>query len=129
MTTLFLVFSHKLTREQLEEANERFKVDKFIYLPEDLQSKWSNVPAQNDLPETYLDNIKEFLLLNMSEKNYVLVMGEYGLTYLMVNWCFENGFIPLYTTTNREYEAEVNQDGSIINKHIFKHIAFRLYKK
>lgn len=129
ITKLFLLFSHKLTSDQIKEAKERFNIDEFMYLPDCLQSIWSDVPPHGEISENYLDDIKEFILSNAGDTNYVLVMGEYGLTYSMVNWCFDNGYIPFYATTRRIYESKENEDGSVNNIHVFKHVSFRKYKK
>lgn len=128
MIKMFMLFSHRLTSDQANDAKENFKIDEFIYLPGNLQGKWSNVPPNGELPDAYLDDIKKFLFQNKSDKNYVLVEGEYGLTHSMVNWCFKNGFIPVYSTTTRNSIMEGDKDGNIVNKHIFRHVQFRLYK-
>lgn len=128
MTKMFLIFSHRLTGDQVEEAKKNFNVTEFVYLPEDLQYIWSNVPPDGKLDKGYLDVIKNFLLLNSKENDYVLVQGEYGATYLMVKWCFENNLIPIYSTTKRVYEFTKNDNGTIENKHTFKHVNFRLYE-
>lgn len=128
MTKMFLIFSHRLTEDQVEEAKKNFNVTEFVYLPEDLQYIWSNVPPDGKLDKGYLDGIKNFLLLNSKENDYVLVQGEYGATYLMVKWCFENNLIPIYSTTKRVYEFTKNDNGTIENKHTFKHVNFRLYE-
>jgi phosphomannomutase len=128
MAKMLLIFSHRLTEEQVKEAKKNFNVTEFVYLPEDLQYIWSNVPPEGEFNERYLDGIKSFLISNSNENDYVLVQGEYGATYLMVKWCFENNLIPIYSTTKRVYEFTKNDDETIENKHIFKHVSFRLYK-
>ncbi len=128
MTKMFLIFSHRLTEEQVDEAEQIFKIDEFVYLPADLQYIWSNIPPEGKLNKGYLDGIKNFLLSNSKENDYVLVQGEYGVTYLMIKWCFENNLIPIYSTTKRVYEFAKNDNGTIENKHTFKHVNFRLYK-
>ncbi|MCC9296707.1 CRISPR-associated protein Csx20 [Clostridium sp. WLY-B-L2] len=128
MTKMFLLFSHKLLESQKEEAMSRFNVDKFIELPGKLRNKWSDVPSQGDIPKGYLDEIINFINLNKSERNYALVEGEYGIIYVMVQWCIKNKVIPLYAAAKRVYKSFCNSDGSISEIHIFKHVTFRLYK-
>ncbi len=129
MNKLFLLFSHNLTYEQKTEAEYRFKIDEFIYLPEKLQYKWSNIPPEGEMEDNYLTEFKEFLLKNRDKENYVLIQGDFGVTYSMVNWCFKNGFIPIYSTTKRIYNSIQREDKSTTNIHVFKHVNYRLYKK
>lgn len=123
-----LLFSHKLTEEQIKEANLRFNITEFINLPSDLQNKWSNVPAEGEFDTKYFDDLKSFLEENLKEGDYALIQGDFGATVYMVNWAFKKGFIPVYATTLRRYESYMDDDGSIKNIHYFKHVNFRLYK-
>lgn len=129
MIKLFLLFSHDLTDEQHQEIKNRFKVDEIIKLPQGIQEGWSNIPPKGEINTEYFNNIMEFLKQNAGEKNYAVVQGEFGAIYIMVNWCFENGFVPIYSTTKRVYEKEILDDGTILNKHFFKHVNFRHYVK
>lgn len=149
---MFLLFSHKLTQEQILESKTRFGITDFIYLSDKLQSKWSNVPSAGKLNKDYFSDITEFILLqnkngikvadSISEERskciedddiqsvectYALVQGEFGAVCYMVNWCFKNSIVPIYSTTERVYSNEDGMDGSIINKHVFKHVEFREY--
>jgi hypothetical protein len=126
---MFLLFSHKLTQRQIEEAKLRFKIDEFISLPDKLQDIWSNVPPEGELNDDYLSEIKSFILNSVSEKSYAIIEGDYGSTFEMVCWCFKNNIIPLYSTSKRIFNEFIKGDGTVENKHLFKHINFRLYKK
>lgn len=129
MVKFFLLFSHNLTEDQVVEAQQNFKVEKFIEFPEDIRKLWSNIPPEGDINTESLKKIKIFIENNKSDRDYVLIQGDFGATYMMVNWCFDNNLIPIYATTKRGYTSEETDDGSIINKHIFKHVNFRLYRK
>ena len=43
MKKMFLFFSHILTDLQKKEAEEEWGINEFVYLPEDLQRKWSQI--------------------------------------------------------------------------------------
>lgn len=126
LSKLFLLFSHELTGTQVKEAEEELGIENFIYLPKKLQHKWSEVPTE-DLQEDYLKDIKNFVLNVSKVGDYVLVQGEYGITYKMVNWCLSKKLIPIYSATRREYSCVKKEDGSIENRHIFRHIRFKKY--
>ncbi|GFR36218.1 CRISPR-associated protein Csx20 [Thermobrachium celere] len=124
---LILLFSHTLTDEQVREAEDKLNVEEFIYLPQELQHIWSNIPPEGELPLDILDKFKRFIEQNANQGDYVLIQGDFGATYHMVQWVKENGFIPIYATSKRVYKSITNEDGSITNMHIFKHINFRRY--
>ncbi|CAB3288132.1 conserved protein of unknown function [Methanocaldococcus lauensis] len=127
MPKMFLLFSHNLTDDQIKDAKENLKVDKFIYLPKELQNIWSNIPPEIEDITDYLKPIKEFLKNNANDGDYVLIQGDFGATYNMVNYAFENNLIPIYATTKRVVK-EVIEDGKVITIREFKHCRFRKYK-
>nr|WP_250543651.1 CRISPR-associated protein Csx20 [Methanocaldococcus lauensis] len=124
---MFLLFSHNLTDDQIKDAKENLKVDKFIYLPKELQNIWSNIPPEVEDITDYLKPIKEFLKNNANDGDYVLIQGDFGATYNMVSYAFENNLIPIYATTKRVVK-EVIENGKVITIREFKHCRFRKYK-
>ena len=69
------------------------------------------------------------MIENNNGKNYILVQGEYGAVYHMVNFAFENNCIPIYSASKRAYESKKIDEDKIENIHYFKHIKFQLYKE
>ena len=129
MKKIFLLFSHKLTNEQIQELKGRFKIEKIINLSSDLQSLWSNFPPENNFPKKIADKFIEYLQNNSQKEDFVLVQGEFGLVFYIVDWCLKNNRIPIYSTTKRIFKEENQPDGSIKNIHIFKHVNFRKYRR
>jgi hypothetical protein len=121
---MYLLFSHKLTDAQIEDA-KRLGVDEFVYLPQDLQQKWSNVPPELESIKEYAKAFEEFLK-SARKGDYVLIQGDFGLTCHMVNFSKNNGLIPVYATTKR-ISKDINQNGKIIKISEFQHIRFRMY--
>lgn len=124
---LILLFSHTLTDEQIKEAEDEMNIEEFIYLPKELQYIWSNIPPEGELPLDLLKKIKDFILKNANTGDYVLIQGDFGATYHMVEWSKLNNFVPVYATSKREYKSEINENGIVTNIHIFKHVNFRRY--
>lgn len=124
---MFLLFSHRLTQKQIEESRDKLEVTEYIYLPEDLKNLWSHINPTGDLEIEYFKDIITFIKDNGKKGDIALVQGDFGATYIMVNWCIENGFIPIYSTTERVYSLEKSVDGKTINRHIFEHVRFRRY--
>lgn len=125
MYKVLLLFSHKLTENQIFELKNNFKVDKVIYLDENMQKIWSNVDVDNDY-QLNLDIIKKFLRETLDRGDYVLIQGEWGYTYQMVEFCKKNDFTPIYSFSKRE-SSEVKENEIVKKVSIFKHIKFIKY--
>lgn len=124
MKSMILLFSHKLTEEQRYDAVKSLGIEKFIYLPNILQEKWSNVSENNNDVEEF----KKFILDNYTLDDYILVQGEYGMTFNIVNWAINKGYKVIYSFSKREYINKILSDGTIENTHYFKHIRYKMYK-
>ena len=126
MKKIYLLFSHKLTDEQIEDANKNLNVYNFIYLPQNLQTLWSDIPPELETLNNYLSSIKNYLRLSCKKGDYVLIQGDFGAVVEMVEFSKNLGCIPVYATTKREV-IETKQDDKIVKKSIFKHIRYRKY--
>ena len=123
MAKKFFVFtSHKLTQEQIDDAISKFDVQEFIYLPDELQQKWSNVPADlislNDVVRPFY----KFLYENTKQGDVIMIQGDFGLSYDLINYAKSLDLIPIYATTQRN---SIEKDGVKIS--VFKHVIFREY--
>jgi hypothetical protein len=121
---MYLLFSHKLTDAQIEDA-KKLGVDKFIYLPEDLQRKFSNIPPELESVKEYAKDFERFLE-NAKSGDYVLIQGDFGLTCHLVNFAKSKGLIPVYATTKR-ISKDIKKDGKVVKISEFKHIRVRKY--
>ncbi|MFA7578219.1 MAG: CRISPR-associated protein Csx20 [Candidatus Muiribacteriota bacterium] len=121
------IFSHKLTEEQVSYLNKT-GVFNHIYLPENLQKIWSNIPPEKPEINTLIKPILEWIEKNSEKDDLILVQGDFGATYITVNFCFKKGLIPVYATTERK-AIEKNIDGKIVIERIFSHVIFRKYEK
>ena len=126
MKKLFLLFSHKLTKQQQQDAIKTFEIEEFQYLPKDLQFIFSNIPSNLTSLEEYLIPLKTYLKDNAKNHDIVLIQGDFGAVYQMVNFSKSLGLTSVYSTTNRIIE-EVFKDGKTIKKSIFEHVMFRRY--
>ena len=126
MKKMFLLFSHKLTPAQIEDAKQNLKVDEFIYLPKELQQIWSNIPPEKESLNKLLKPLKKYLKKNVNPNDCVLIQGDFGAVYEMVNYAKKLDTIALYATTKREF-SEKKIDDKIVKTSIFSHILFREY--
>ena len=129
MPKLFLIFSHKLTDHQVKDAEETLGIEEFTYMPDYLQTQWSNVNPCGDLPVELFHQLKQWLIENAASEDYLLIQGDFGATYITVNMAFELGLIPVYATTERISKEIANKNGEIERKQIFKHVCYRKYNK
>ncbi len=123
---LLVIMSHSLSDTQMEEAKEVLKVNCIKTLPSPLQQIWSNIDPEGELPIDVLEPIKDWILKESEKKDYVLVQGEFGATFYIVDYCFNVDRIPIYATTKREVEEKVEGDKTITYR-TFKHVNFRRY--
>ncbi len=128
MPTLFLLFSHILRDEQVEDARCAFGIQEVVCLPEDLQTRWSNVPPELASIEAYIQPVLNWVGEHAQSGDYVLAQGDYGLTFLTVAFALQHKLIPVYATTTRDVIETRLPDGTVQVQRIFRHVRFRKYQ-
>ena len=129
MSTLFLIFNHQLTNLQAEDARAALGVDAVINLPTELQELWSTVPPELTEIKDYLRPIEAWLSEKARAGDFVLIQGDFGACYLIVNYAFEHNLVPVYSTTQREVIEEEQPNGAVRVIHQFQHEIFRRYER
>jgi hypothetical protein len=127
MPNLILLFNHRLTAEQAEDARCSLGVRQFIELPEDLRKLWQQVPASLGRIKEYLEPLARWLQETSTSGDYVLIQGDFGATYLTIRLALELNLVPVYATTTREAVETVLADGTIQKTQRFRHVMFRRY--
>ncbi len=120
---MHLLFSHKLTDEQITDAKTTLGIFEFRYLPKELQRLFSNVPPELDTLNEYAKPFKTYLQKEAASQDIVLIQGDFGLCFLLANFCKRKDLIPVYATTKRIVSEK---EGVKISR--FKHIRFRRYE-
>ena len=128
-TSLFLIFNHNITPVQKNDARRSLGVQRIINMPDDLKKIWAQIPPDMENIDDYLFSVKNWLAQNSIINDYALIQGDFGACYIMVNFAFEIGMIPIYSTTKREAVEEHEDDGTVKLVHHFKHQIFRKYEK
>ncbi len=126
---LYLLFNHALTPEQIVNAEKSFGIKNrnIIKLPTNLIKLWQNIPPEIDLDiSQYLIPLVTYFA-QKSKGDYVLVQGDFGAVYYMVNILKQMGLVPVYATTERNIIEEKLSDNKMITKRVFKHVCFRRY--
>jgi len=125
--TLYLVFSHRLTAEQEKDARRSLAVERIVALPPGLSELWRQVPPELAALKDYLAPIAAWLAEKAQPGDRVLVQGDFGAGYLLVQAALAMGLVPVYATTRREVVEKPGPDGSIEMTRQFKHVRFRRY--
>lgn len=124
---LFLIFSHKLTDIQIEDAKANLGIDEFIYLPDELQNIWRNIsPYVEDINDK-LEGFFKWIDVNVSKEDYILIQGDFGATYHLVKYCKSKDLRPIYSTTEREAVENRKGGSTIVLSHKVSHIRYREY--
>ena len=87
-------------------------------MPENLQQIWSNV-LFDDKYYTNLNEMIDYMLSILNEEDYVIVQGNGGYVYKLVEEAKKNKIIPLYAFSIRDSSED------IINEEIVKITKFR----
>jgi hypothetical protein len=128
MPSLFLLFSHTLTSEQETDIQANWVIARIVTLPDDKQAQWSNVPPEPESITFFLKPIFDWLHQMAQPGDLVLVQGDFGATWLAINFCLSHHLIPVYATTRRQVIQTTRSDGSIHTQRLFKHERFRKYE-
>ena len=123
---LHLFFSHRLTQAQTQDAKERLGIEEFVYLPPKLQQLFSNVPPHLESLDEYVRPFVEYLFKEAEVGDYVLIQGDFGLIYRLVEISKALGLIPIYATTRR-IALERQEGEKNIKLSAFEHVRFRRY--
>ena len=123
---LHLFFSHRLTQAQTQDAKERLGIEEFVYLPPKLQQLFSNVPPHLESLDEYVRPFAQYLLEVARPGDYILLQGDFGLVYRLVEISKSLGLIPIYATTRR-VALERQEGDKSIKFSAFEHIRYRRY--
>ena len=125
--SLLLLFNHQLTPLQEQDARMSLGICRIISPPSQLKDIWGTIPPDILSLSNYLKPVQDWISSQAKENDFVLIQGDFGACYIMVNFAFEHGLIPIYSTTNREAKEEHNTDGSVHLVHRVEHVIFRKY--
>lgn len=121
MNSMHLFFSHQLSDEQIKDAKTSLNITEFKALPKDLQTRFSNVPPSLDNLDDYAKDFYEYIDKNTKKGDFLLISGDFGLCFKLINYAKAKSLKPVYATTKRE----VLKDENGVKQSIFKHIKFR----
>ena len=126
MKKFIVLMSHDMSDIQKNDAYENLKVAEIIEAPAEIKAIWGNVDPISDLDISKLDKVISWIK-NISEKgDYILVQGEFGATFYIVDYCFKSNLIPVYATSIRRVE-ETREGERVLTNRVFVHEGYRQY--
>lgn len=123
MKKMFVLINHNLTEEQKDQALKVFGVEDIINIADDA---WSNISPSDENILYVLNGYKKELMLEAEAGDILLVQGDFGATYNMINFAKNIGIKTIYATTKRAVQ-ELIIDGKSVTRREFKHEKFREY--
>jgi len=125
---LFLLFNHTLTAPQETDACISLGVKSIVLPPPEINRLWQEIPPDSEELLSYLSPVFTWLGNEPHPGDFVLIQGEFGATFLMVNEALRLGLVPVYSTTSRKAIEQLLPDGQVKISHIFSHVRYRKYK-
>ena len=129
MGAIAVVLNHDLSQKQITEIHEELDVSSIYELPESLLEFWKQISPSGELPVVSLKQICRWIEQKTTDGDFVVIQGEFGTVFYLVDFCFAIGRIPLYATSERKYRETQRSDDSVERYHIFRHVQFRRYKR
>jgi hypothetical protein len=124
---LLLLFNHCLTEAQKTDARASLGVDRILLPPPEISRRWAEIPPDAEDLASHLAPVSAWLGNAARPGDFVLIQGEFGATFLMVNEAIRLGLVPVYSTTIRQAVEQHLPDGQVKISHIFSHVRYRKY--
>ena len=126
MTHIYILLNHSLTERQVDELHQSYGNDaQLVYPPETIKIFWSQIPVTSSLPKEPMQEIVKWLS-SACANDVLLVQGDYGATFMLVDYALKNGLIALYAVTQRVAQEQKNGE-QVMRQYVFEHECFRKY--
>ena len=126
MKKMAVLMNHNLSEDQKAEALQKLGVSEFVSAPQEVARLWCSADPTVAVEELGVERVIQWLDSTTGQDDWVLVQGDYGLTFAVVHWCLENGRVPVYATTRRKV-VETVVGGETLTNRVFCHVMFRRY--
>lgn len=113
-----------MVEEEIEEAKKHTRGGFNSRAPDEIRAGWSNMAPEGPLPIKSLEVLLAWVSPKSDKGAYILIQGEFGVSYYLLGYCFKSGRIPIYATSKREVEEKRDGD-KVKTKRAFKHVNFR----
>ncbi len=123
----YCLLNHSLTQNQLAELKEKFGTTEIVYPVEKIASTWAQMPVAPVLDRNVIQTIVDWLSTARTG-DVLVVQGEFGATFMIVDYAIRRGLIPLHAVTRRV--AQEHREGEQVHRqYVFEHVCFRRYER
>ena len=126
MAKVFCLLNHELTQNQILELKDKFGVEKIEYPSEQLSKSWSQIPAVEEIDMSIITAIVNWLS-SANQNDILIVQGEFGSTFMLVDYALKKNLVPIYAVTTR-ISKDVRVGEQVQKVNVFEHVCFRKYK-
>ena len=126
MAKVFCLLNHELTQNQILELKDKFGVEKIEYPSEQLSKSWSQIPAVEEIDMNIITAIVNWLS-SANQNDVLIVQGEFGSTFMLVDYALKKNLVPIYAVTTR-ISKEIRVGEKVQKVNVFEHVCFRKYK-
>lgn len=128
MRKVYCLLNHNLSEKQISELKEKFHAEEIIYPTEELSKKWSQIPTTERIDRSLIETVVLWLFAS-GKNDCLIVQGEMGSTFMLVDYALKNGLIPLHAVSERKTVEKKDEDGTSVKTAIFEHVCFRKYER
>ena len=87
---------------------------------------WSQIPAVEEIDMNVINAVINWLS-SANQNDVLIVQGEFGSTFMVVDYALKKNLIPVHAVTKRI--AQETREGEIVKRqYVFEHVCFRRYK-
>ena len=123
----FCLLNHVLTENQEMELEKKFRSERIVYPQKELSDEWAQVPPSEQIDLGIAGRVARWLS-DAERGDILIVQGEMGLTFAIVDYALRNGLVPVHAVSRRE-ECEVRDGEQVTKRHVFRHVCFRKYER
>lgn len=121
----YCLLNHVLTDNQINELSTSYNCNEIEYANQTISQIWSQLPPQKNIDISIINKITQWLE-NAVENDVLIIQGEFGYTFALVDYALGRKLIPVHAVTKRV--AQEQRNGEIVErKYIFEHVCFRKY--
>ena len=121
----FCLLNHELTANQVKELTGEYGASEIVYPDSDLKKAWSQVAACREIDRGLIARVISWLSA-AGPGDALVVQGEFGATFMVVDYALKHKLLPLHAVTERIASEERNGE-KVSRKYLFEHVCFRKY--
>lgn len=124
---VYCLLNHSLTGNQLAELQEKYGAGEVLYPDERLAATWAQVPVTPVLDRGVIQAVTGWLSA-AKEGDVLVVQGEFGSTFMIVDYALGRGLVPLHAVARR-IALEHREGEKVLRQYVFEHVCFRRYER